>query len=151
MAVEGNSDLAPIASSASHRSAVMSHIASRYRSSSKSGNKIQIAQVYTECRNLYTAPFRCNCTHCPSPQQYRTPIVTMYKVLLQLPLLPNLLVRLDLVTDLEPFPSLKTHTTLGTLAHLRNVFFDILERGDNTCRWPKVSKNIPNTATAGHR
>lgn len=49
---------------------------------------------------------------------------------LQLPLLLDDLVCLDLVILLEVLEILEANTTFGTLAHLRNVLLDMLERVD---------------------
>ena len=45
---------------------------------------------------------------------------------LQAPCSRNLLIRLDLVADLEVLELLEADTALGALAHLRDVFLEML-------------------------
>jgi hypothetical protein len=46
----------------------------------------------------------------------------------QISLLNHLLIRLHLIADLKVPPTIKAHTALGTLLHLRNIFLCVFER-----------------------
>lgn len=58
---------------------------------------------------------------------------------LQLPLLPNLLIRLDLIALLETIPPLKAHPAFRPLAHLRHVLLHVLQGVDGACVTKVVS------------
>ena len=45
----------------------------------------------------------------------------------QLSLLTLLLIRLNLITNLESLPSIKAHTALSALTHLLDIFLDVLK------------------------
>lgn len=45
----------------------------------------------------------------------------------EISLFVDLLVALDVVANSKVGPAFKTHTAFGVLAHLRNVFLDVLE------------------------
>ncbi len=49
-------------------------------------------------------------------------------IILQISLFMLLLISLDLVADLELKPVIKSHATLTSFLHLRNIFLDVLQR-----------------------
>ena len=64
-------------------------------------------------------------------------------LLLQCSLLLDLLVRLDLIVDLQVLEVFETDTTFGALAHFHDILLDVLERVDFS--WNYVSiKNHEN-------